>query len=323
MINDTLPFTEKSLLFAPMEGITDPLYRKAVMKLYPEWDRFSTDFLRIPGNGHYSEKKIIEHVGREIFNNSELMGKTTFQILTSAKANIEHTVKQIEGLGITHLDLNLGCPSRKVNSHGGGSFLLSNLEELKVVLEKIRRNFPHRFTVKMRIGYRNDELFEQSLKLIEDQGADAVILHARTRDQLYKGIADWSYIKKAVEILNIPLIGNGDVWNTQDIDRLYEQSNCHSIMVARGAMKTPWLAKVKKHNLNDSLALRLELLPEYFFELKNVYSEAGWSEDQILKRYKALSRYLFDDFPDHEEMKKKFMRSKALKEFETYLTHIS
>lgn len=299
-----------------MEGITDPIYRSVVMKLYPEWDQFFTDFLRVPSSGFYSQKKIIEHFGKEIFENEALKKKTTFQILCSINSNIEHTIKQIKELGIEYLDLNLGCPSRKVNSHGGGSYLLSDLKQLQQIISEIRKNFDACFTVKMRVGFRNDELFEESLKLLENEGVNAVTLHARTRDQLYKGIANWDYIQKAKKTLTIPLIGNGDVWNVEDIQKMYGQTNCHSIMVARGALKTPWLATNLKKNISDSLQNRKEMLIQYFHALELGYrSSYNWEDAQVLRRFKALSRYLFDDFDSSLTLKSAFLREKSLENF--------
>ena len=83
---------------------------------------FATDFLRIPTEGTISEKKAIEHIGERIYQTPDLRDKTTFQILTTARANTEQALEVLSSLDINHLDLNLGCPSRRVNAHGGGSF---------------------------------------------------------------------------------------------------------------------------------------------------------------------------------------------------------
>ncbi|MBC7430010.1 MAG: tRNA-dihydrouridine synthase family protein [Bacteriovorax sp.] len=320
-------FPKKSLLFAPMEGITDEAYRIALMKTFPEWDQFFTDFLRVPTVGKITEKMIVEHYGERILAREDWRQKNSFQILTTPRAQTQAVVEILESLKMDHLDLNLGCPSKKVNSHLGGAYLLSNHDDLRKVLRTIRTNFTGHFTVKMRIGYRNDSNFSDSLRLIQDEGVEAITLHARTRDQLYKGVADWSYIKKAVEEVKIPLIGNGDVWIAEDIEKLFHDTKCHSVMFGRSALKTPWLAKIYKDYVEDGghiddtylLYQRKQYLELYFEALMKEYREIGWAENLILKRFKSFSRNLYDDYENFEAIRGSFLRSESLTE---YLDHL-
>lgn len=310
-----------------MEGITDEAYRIALMKTFPEWDQLFTDFLRVPTVGKVTEKMIVEHYGERILKRDDWRKKNSFQILTTPRAQTLAVVEILESLKMDHLDLNLGCPSKKVNSHFGGAYLLSNHDALKTVLKTIRSNFTGHFTVKMRIGYRNDSNFSDSLKLIQDAGVEAITLHARTRDQLYKGVADWSYIKKAVEELSIPLIGNGDIWIAEDIEKVFKETRCHSVMFGRSALKTPWLAKIYKDYMTDDghiddtflLYERKKYLELYFEALMVEYKEIGWPDNLILKRFKSFSRNLYDDYEDFETIRGSFLRSESLAE---YLDHL-
>ena len=320
-------FPGHSLLFAPMEGITDEAYRIALMKTFPEWDQFFTDFLRVPTVGKVSEKMVLEHYGERIYQKPEWRKKNSFQILTTARAQTQAVVEHIENLKFDHLDLNLGCPSKKVNSHFGGAYLLSNHQALREVLKTIRSTFTGHFTVKMRIGYRDDLNFSDTLKLIQDEGVEAITLHARTRDQLYKGVADWSYIKRAVEEVKVPLIGNGDVWIAEDIEKIFEQTQCHSVMFGRSALKTPWLAKIYKEwkeeggHIDETFLLyeRKKYLELYFESLMTEYREIGWQDNLILKRFKSFSRNLFDDYEDFETIRGSFLRAESLGEFLDHL----
>ena len=319
-----------SLLFAPMEGITDGPYRMAIEEAFPEWSYLSTDFLRIPSQGIYSDKKIVEHFGVEDHLFSKTEKKTSFQILTTLKSSTAQHVQKIDALGFEHIDLNVGCPSKKVNGHLGGASLLKDLEALKTILTEIRENFKGIFTAKIRIGYHNDDNFTDILKLIEDCGVDAITLHARTRDQLYEGRADWSYIKKAVDAVNIPLIGNGDCWSLHDIHQMFDQTGCHAIMLGRGALKTPWIAtlweeyKDQTHNINDELIhhQRKRYMDYYFHLLHRNYKKKGLDDDQMLKRFKSFSRYLFDDYDNSGEMRSRFLRSTTLQSFLHHLEQI-
>lgn len=316
-------YKPKGLYFAPMEGVTDSAYRMALHRAYPEWDYYCTDFLRIPRHGQYPAKKILEHFGERIFENPKIKNKTGFQVLTTAETYSESVISCINDFGFHHLDLNLGCPSKKVNSHKGGAYLLSDPDSLIKVVSSLRKLFNGLFSVKIRVGFRDDKRFEENIRLLESLGVDAIIIHGRTRDQLYKGRANWDYIKKAVSIAKIPIIGNGDVWTLDDIDEMFNYTGCHGIMLGRGALKTPWLATLyrQKASANESSLLqeRCRQLEFYFDLLEQEYRKVELPDEQILKRFKAFSRYLFEDFDDPEMMRSRFLRSRSLGEFQDHL----
>lgn len=310
------------LYFAPLEGITDESYRLVIQKLYPSWDRLFTDFLRIPSIGHYNIKKVKDHFGQSAYKSKELISKTTYQILVSQRSNLKETLDNIIELGFNHLDLNLGCPSDTVNKNLGGAYLLSEPQALKKIVKEIRSHFKGHFSVKMRIGYLDDTTFIENLNMFEDEGVEMITLHARTKSQLYKGRADWNYIKRAVETTKLPVIGNGDLWNPKDILDMFNQTGCYGVMLGRGAMKTPWMPELLKENKDwDQEELnqyRKNQIPDYFYYLEKEYQKH--SDDMgILKRFKALSRYLFDDFENGNELKSKFLRTKTLSEFHSQL----
>ncbi len=323
-----LPFKERSLLFAPMEGVTDEPYRIAIERAFPEWDYLCTDFLRVPTVGSFSTQKIIGHYGEKVLNTPELRKKTGFQILTSYRAQTKEMVSRLNSIEeIEHLDLNLGCPSKKVNAHKGGAYLLSEMDELREIIKIIRENFKRTFTVKIRIGYKNTDRFLDSLKLFEDEGVEAITIHGRTRDQLYRGLANWDYIKQAVKSVNIPIIGNGDVWTVHDIDRMFDYCECDSIMLGRGALKTPWLASLyyqNKDSLDDLddytlLEARKTFIQNYFDELEREYKKEENQNIRILNRFKSFSRYLFDDFENPEQLRSSFLRANSLDHFKDLL----
>jgi tRNA-dihydrouridine synthase len=320
-------FKEKSLLFAPMEGVTEEAYRIALLKTYPEWDRIFTDFLRVPSVGRITPKMITEHFGPRIMANQAWLQKNSFQILTSPRAQTESVVEIINDLPFNHLDLNLGCPSNTVNSNFGGAYLLSKPKEMEEIVKTIRKTFTKTFTVKMRVGYNDDALFIDNLKLLEDLGVEAITLHARTKEQLYKGIANWDYIKKAVETVKIPIIGNGDIWTVDDIEKIFIETGCHSIMCGRSALKTPWLSTLYKDHLSGDANIdetfqmfeRKKNLEVYFDALLTEFRELNWTDQSILKRFKSFSRNLFDDFDHYEQIRGKFLRSESLGEFLDHL----
>lgn len=322
-MNFRCPIPKKGLLYAPMEGVTDAPYRMAIAELYPEWDMLYTDFLRLPSEGKFSTAKILEHYGKEVLDSKRLSAKTAFQILASESSNIEASLDSLLEIGIDKLDLNLGCPSKRVNAHGGGAYLLSDLPMLERILLRIRKHFPHFFSVKIRVGFRNDHNFIDVLKLIESCGIEAVTIHARTRDQLYLGRANWDYLETAVKTVNIPVIGNGDIWNLQDIEDCFEKTGCHALMCGRSAMKTPWLSTLYReyegrvHMVQEEILrqARAEQVELYFHYLEKNYRRYDYNDESILKRFKGLCQYLFIDYIDVEQIRSHFLRSRTLSEF--------
>ena len=314
---------KNSLMLAPMEGVTDATYRRVMHKTFPSWDTMACDFLRVPSQGPYPIRKIVEHYGEDVLADQKQKNKTCYQILTSAPSLTEKTVKQIESIGIDWIDLNLGCPSKRVNGHGGGSSLLQNLSELRPIVRSVRQSFSGVFTAKIRIGFHDDELFFDILHLLEEEGVEAITIHGRTRDQMYKGRASWEHIKKAVEVSSIPIIGNGDIWEASDVVKMLKYTGCHAVMCARGAIKTPWLAdfyrdyedRVVQIDQDESLKseIRDENAPTYFDRLFQAY-KAEMNDSKILKRFKGLSRY-----HPNETLRTSMLRTQSLKDFFAYL----
>lgn len=150
----------------------------------------------------------------------------------------------IEGMGFEHLDLNLGCPVRKVTSNGAGAALLHDrktAEKIFLAVVKKIKNIP--VTVKMRKGFKDDsgqEAVELS-KIAEGSGLAAVTVHGRTQAQGYSGAADWNAIKMVKEVVKIPVLGNGDVLSVEDARRMKETTNCDGVMIGRGGLGNPWL----------------------------------------------------------------------------------
>ncbi len=305
----------KSIVLAPLEGITDELYRELILEHYPHWDLHFTDFYRIPRHANKTKNKLIKHIGEKILNKPEYFQKTVVQVLTTSKDALENTCQDLSELGVTWLDLNAGCPMKRVIYHKGGSYLLSDVDEFKTIVQRLRKNFPHFLSVKMRIGFKDDHNFFEILRMLEGEGVNAITLHGRLQSQLYMGSADWSYIAKAASNLKIPLIGNGDIWTPQDAFQMYEQTQCHSLMIGRPAMRAPWLARLIKENIESlSLAELQSEIRNYLTLLYQKNLEYNFLPEQALRRVKAVCPTIFQTFPNGNEIRSKVLRSES---FET------
>ena len=311
-----LPVPRGSLFFAPMEGITDEPFRKTILKLFPHWDYLATDFLRVPSAGKYPNKHLVRHFGKDLFNEPEIQDKTMFQILTSHKAFTVEMVKQIEELQIPWLDMNIGCPSPTVCKNRGGSFLLTDLISLGTLVKSVRENYSGRFSAKIRIGYNDTSGFEDSIRMLNDQGVEMITVHGRTRDDMYKAPARWSFIERAVQISKVPIIGNGDIWDTADIDRMINETGCHGVMIARGALKAPWMAQdYRQDNLWPDKNQIFNKLKVFFCEYRMQLESEDISIRGLLKQSKSVSRFMLSGIEGSEIIRRNLMLSQTVPEF--------
>jgi len=304
-----------SIFFAPMEGITEESYRKTIEELYPEWDYLATDFLRVPAAGRYPLKFLVKHFGEDLYRNSEMLQKTFFQILTSHKSFTLDVVSQVKELNLPWLDINLGCPSKTVCKNGGGSFLLQDLPRLRELLASIRKNFDGRLSAKVRIGYHHTNDFDEIIKIVTGEGVDLITVHGRTRDDMYSVPARWEYIARAVELSPVPVIGNGDIWDYQDASQMMEQTGCFGVMVARGALKAPWMAREFKQNLSFSHEQIINEIKSFFQSYRQNLISSGITERGLLKQSKSVSRFMFEKLPEGEKMRRELLLSQTSTEF--------
>lgn len=310
------PVPYGAMFFAPMEGITDGTFRRTILKLYPEWDYLATDFLRVPSAGRYPVKYLISHLGQDHFEVPWIKEKTQYQILTSLKAFTEELVRDLENLSLPWLDLNLGCPSNTVCGNGGGSSLLKDLTKLRPLVQTIRKNFSGRFSAKIRLGYESTHEFEDCLRLLNDEGVELITVHGRTRAQMYKEPANWDYLARAVQVSQVPIIGNGDIWEAEDVNRMLKQTGVHGVMVARGALKYPWMAQSIRHDegpLDDGE--RLRRIKSFFLEYRSQLEADKFYERGILKRSKSVSRFMLDGLEGGEQMRRRLVLSQTAPEF--------
>jgi tRNA-dihydrouridine synthase B len=136
----------------------------------------------------------------------------------------------------------MGCPAPKIVNNGDGSALMKMPELMGKIMRAVTDASPVPVTAKIRKGWEEDNSL-LCAKILEDNGASAVAVHGRTREEFYGGKADWGVITRIKQELKIPVIGNGDIFSAEDAIRMFEQTGCDGVMVARGAQGNPWLFK--------------------------------------------------------------------------------
>lgn len=174
------------------------------------------------------------------------------QLLGSNPAALAQAAQVLEQKGATIVDLNMGCPAKKVTGNDCGSALMRQPGLVAEIVRTVKAAITVPFTVKMRAGWGDGEINAVELaKICEGEGADAVAFHARTRQQGYTGHADWTLIAAMKQSLSIPVIGNGDVSSPADAVRMVRETGCDAVMIGRGIIGNPWLLRACESAIAD------------------------------------------------------------------------
>jgi nifR3 family TIM-barrel protein len=171
------------------------------------------------------------------------------QLFGSDPYTLAESAKIVEDAGFDLVDLNLGCPAKRVVKCNGGSGLLKDLPVIGTIFESVRAAVKIPFTVKFRLGWDDENIVCVPLaKMAEDCGLNGLALHARTREQGYSGDARWEWIAAVKDAVKIPVVGNGDIRRPEDAIAMVAQTGCDGVMVGRTAASNPWIFRqIRQH----------------------------------------------------------------------------
>jgi tRNA-dihydrouridine synthase B len=197
------------------------------------------------------------------------------QLFGSKPESFYSAVKEIEAISyISEININSGCPVRKVVRSGSGCALMKDTSLLANIISSVRKATDKKISIKLRSGWDLSSINAlDCAKIAEGEGVDIIILHPRTASQMFTGLSDWSIIKKVKKSVKIPVIGNGDVWFMKDAKSMIDQTDCDGVMVGRGLVGNPWFFKgIEKKEYNSeylkTIIDHIELSKEFYDETK-------------------------------------------------------
>jgi len=278
----------QGVFLAPMEDVSDYPFRMVCKRLGADvvYSEFISSEALIRDAEKAFKKMTIRHeehpIGIQIYGNRvEAMVKAA-QIAEEKEPDF--------------IDINFGCPVNKVALKGAGAGLLLDIPLMIKICEEVVKHTGLPVTAKTRLGWDSDSIvIKEVAQQMESVGIEALTIHARTRAQGFKGDAEWSWIREVKEMVNIPVIGNGDITNPKQVKEMFDLTGCDAVMIGRGAIHNPWIFRQSKSYLHTGveepeadLGERIQILKEHY-----TYSAEYKGEKRgILEMRKHISGYL-------------------------------
>lgn len=319
------------LFLAPMEILADSSFRLAISSNIGGFDESCKEFIRVPDN--YPQGANTEMYPASLTKKYDCMELAptplAAQIMGGSPALLGQVAAQLVRQGAPRIDLNCGCPANAVTGKGAGSSLLRDPEKVYNCTAAMVRSVGDTWaaggrnsaegtrpivSVKMRSGFHDTSLFHENLAAVQEAGAEMLTLHPRTKDQGYKGSAAWSLIAEAASVLDIPVIGNGDVTTPAMAMELAQYTGCQGIMVGRGAVQDPFIFhRIRAAWANDgelpfSCAEEVDMLEGFLRRLvqevgmasrrRSRGPEEGRAQKAKMGRVKQVCNYLFQSSTD-------------------------
>ena len=238
------------IFVAPMAAVTDYPYIQILSEMVAKF--IYSEMVSSKGlvyGSKRSEELLDYNINNDGYINIQIFGEEAEFLVKAAKI-IE------EKYNPDFIDLNMGCPVPKVVKNGSGSALMKTPGKVKLIVSKLSAQLDTPITVKMRSGWNEDNINAvQIAKISENNGATAIAVHGRTREQYYSGSVNYEIIKKVKEAVKVPVIGNGDIFDIDSAERMFNYNNCDGIMIGRGIQGNPWLVRRLKKYFEDSKRL--------------------------------------------------------------------
>ena len=298
-----------NVFLAPMAGITDAPMRNIVHQKCTHKVNIVSEMVAINALSRKNAKtyKIADVRNEPYPVVVQLVGATPELFADAAQLAVE--------LGASSIDINMGCPVRKITTSGAGSALMKDLKTAEKIIKSVKNAVNKDVSVKFRKGWdENSANAVDFAKMCQDSGASYITIHGRTRTQGYSGIADWNIIEKVKNAVQIPVIGNGDVTSVESAKELIEKTGVDGVMIGRAALGNPWLLghifdyldtgkrpdKISTEEILNTVINHINLLKDYYGESLAValsrkyvcwYSKNFYDAKKFRENYMKISEY--------------------------------
>ncbi|MDR2011256.1 MAG: tRNA dihydrouridine synthase DusB [Bacteroidales bacterium] len=312
-------FEDKPVFLAPMEDITDPSFRYMCKKFGA--DLMFTEFISSDGLIRDAKKSIQK---LDIFDYERPVG---IQIYGHIPEAMQQAAEVVNSACPDLLDINYGCPVKKIATRGAGSGMMKDLPLMRDITERVVKTSKFPVTAKTRLGWDSENLNVQDVALLlQDCGIQALTIHGRTRAQMYKGEADWTLIGKIKNDpqIKIPIIGNGDITNGKVAAGCFEKFGVDAIMIGRAAIGKPWIFKEVKHFLKTGEELpQPGVLERIEFAREHLQKSIEYKEDKrgIYEMRRHFNLY-FKGIPNFKETRLKLLTAQTVEEIKILLDYI-
>ena len=303
---------EPNVVLAPMEGVTDLTFRRLIRNIGGA-GLTCTEFIAsawLSADGHKRARELAA------FDPDER--PVSLQIYGKDPAVMAEAARRVQDMGATICDINMGCPSKKVCSNSGGSALMRDPQLAVKIVRAVRAAIDIPLTVKMRSGFDAESRNAPELcAMFEEEGAEALTIHWRTREDLYGGTRAVDKIAEAVDRVGVPLIANGDVVDPKSAERMLRETGAAGVMVGRGAMRNPWsLLNIAQHLRGEALTLptaaeRHRVLVRFLEDQRPRFR----TEQAALGRFKKVANHFCRGVPHGDALlRRAVLRSQTIEE---------
>lgn len=263
IINDIIEL-KRPLVLAPIAGFTDTVFRKICVK--HGCSLTFTELISSTGIIRNNQKTL------DMLKFAREERPIAIQIFGNEPEIMAEAASIVEGLSPDIIDINMGCPARKVCGSESGAFLLRDPLLINKITEAVVKKVKTPVSAKIRTGWdNNNKNYLEVIKALEDGGISLISVHGRTRDQGYSGFADWNIINEICSIAKVPVIGNGDIRSHEQGLDILKNSGCSAIMIGRGAIGNPWIFSGHKPAVQEIK----EQIKEHLFMLIEEYGDWG------------------------------------------------
>ena len=263
---------------APMAGVTDMAFRE----LCKDYGAAFTVGEMVSCKGMvYGDRKSME-----LLRLSDSERPSAVQLFGEDPVFIAKAAKMAMQVKPDWIDINMGCPTPKIVNNGSGSALMKNPQLCGEIVRAAVSSSDVPITVKMRSGWDKQSINAPEVaKICEQAGASVITIHARTREQMYAPYADWDIIAKVKQAVNIPVIGNGDIFSAEDAAKMLEETNCDMVMVGRGALGKPWIfSQINGYLLHERMTPEPPVQMRMAIMLKHIEKMIEYKGEKIAMR---------------------------------------